>query len=1233
MSSVPTEDRLGELLLRWDEFRRQGRDLSAGELCADCPELVGELRRRIAVVRDLEPVLDVEPTHSVATPGDGGPDGLWADRRLPDDLHATAVYRPRRFHARGGLGEVLAARQEELDRTVALKRIRPDKLHDAARRRFLREAAITARLQHPGIVPVYGLGQDEDGPFYTMPLIEGRTLQEAIDAFHGDESLRRDPGRRALAFRGLLQQLVAVCNTMAYAHDQGVIHRDLKPSNIMLGPYGETLVMDWGLAKRLGTDDAGGEAEGDAPSPSPSPDALTATGDVLGTPYYMSPEQARGEPTGPASDVFNLGLVLYAILTGKSPYADAVLQGGRLQEAVREAAVVPPRRRDPGLPGALEAVCLKALAARSEDRYSSPRDLADDLSKWLADESVGAYRSPFADRARRWMKRHRTAVTGGAIALLAVVIGLGAVTGIQAGHNRDLGQANAAINREKDAAERALEESEAARRRAEAVLDFLKDDVLAAARPEGQDGGLGEDVTVRKAVDAAEPKVAEAFKDQPIVEAAIRYTFGLTYFFLREPQPAIRQHERALELRRTNLGPDHPDTLRSCHVLAAAYCDAGRVAEAVELNRATLERRRAVLGPDHLDTLQSRNQLACAYVEAGRITEAFDLLRPTLERCLAALGPDHPDTLRSRNHLAAASRFAGRIDEAIELDRSTLERRRAALGPDHPDTLQSRNNLALDYLAAGRAAEAIDLHRSTLERRQATLGPDHILTLRSRNDLAMVYLAAGRATEAIELLRPTLERRQATLGPDHPDTLLSRNFLAAAYRVAGRVAEAIELDRATLERRRAALGPDHPDTLQSRNNLALDYLAAGRVAEAIELLRATLELMEAKLGHDHPLTLLGRSNLAEAYRDAAGRVAEAIELHWATLERRQATLGPDHPDTLQSRNNLAIAYLDAGRVAEAIELLRATLGRRQATLGPDHPDTLQSRNNLAEAYRIAGRIAEAIELHRATLERRQATLGPDHPDTLLSRNNLAITHLAAGRVAEAIDLHRSTLERRQATLGPDHILTLQSGGNLATAYRVAGRIDEAIELLVPTLELMETRLGPVHTYTFNTRSSLAGIYESRGQWADAEPLRRRTVDYRRKAEMPSGLLADDLALLGRHLLNREKWSDAEPVLRECLDLREKAVPDTWLRFNTMSQLGGALLSRGRYAEAEPLVVPGYEGMKAREAKIPAVGKARLFEAALRVVRLYEGWGKAAQANAWKERLGLVDLPADVFAQP
>ena len=227
------------------------------------------------------------------------------------------------------------------------KRIRPDRFHEGARRRFLREAAITARLQHPGIVPIYGLGQDEDGPFYTMPFIQGQTLQEAIDELHRDESISLDASQRSLRFRRLLQRFITVCNTIAYAHDQGIVHRDLKPLNIMLGPYGETLVMDWGLAKSFGTDDGDIEVEGETPSPSPSPDALTATGAVLGTRQYMSPEQTKGEPAGPASDVFSLGLILYAIFTAKPAFAADNLGGAGALNSVRTAAVLPPRNRDP----------------------------------------------------------------------------------------------------------------------------------------------------------------------------------------------------------------------------------------------------------------------------------------------------------------------------------------------------------------------------------------------------------------------------------------------------------------------------------------------------------------------------------------------------------------------------------------------------------------------------------------------------------------------------------------------------------------------------------------------------------------------------------------------------------------------------------------------------------------------------------------------------------------------
>jgi len=298
---MKNETRIDDLIDRWEEIKEQGT-LAVEQLCWDCPELVAEVRRRIAVLRDVDSALDTRAAEQGSTPDDPGSKPARAYRGPPEVVQTTSVYRPQSHHDHGGLGVVFTARQEELDRLVALKRIRPDRLHEASQRRFLREAAIMARLQHPGIVPIYGLGQDDGGPFYTMPFIQGQTLQVAIAAFHQDESLRRDPGRRSLKFRGLLQQFIAACNTVAYAHDQGVVHRDLKPSNIMLSPYGETLVMDWGLAKPFGADDATAEPDGDSPSPSPVPEALTATGAVLGTPQYISPEQAQGHPVGPASD-------------------------------------------------------------------------------------------------------------------------------------------------------------------------------------------------------------------------------------------------------------------------------------------------------------------------------------------------------------------------------------------------------------------------------------------------------------------------------------------------------------------------------------------------------------------------------------------------------------------------------------------------------------------------------------------------------------------------------------------------------------------------------------------------------------------------------------------------------------------------------------------------------------------------------------------------------------------
>ncbi|HEX5270291.1 MAG TPA: serine/threonine-protein kinase, partial [Gemmataceae bacterium] len=251
------DSRLDDLLLRWEDLRRHGQTPSAEELCRDCPELLPALRRRVGALEAMGAML---ATGSTGPGGSTPPDprgGEPAPEPRVQSLAARSCYRVLRFHARGGLGEVLVAHDEELRRDVALKRIRPSPGDDGQRRgRFLREAELTGRLEHPGIVPVYAVGQDDAGqPWYAMRFIQGETLAEAIARFHGSGGPARDPGERGLALRQLLGRFVGACNAVAYAHHQGIVHRDLKPSNIMLGPFGESLVVDWGLAKRLGTAD------------------------------------------------------------------------------------------------------------------------------------------------------------------------------------------------------------------------------------------------------------------------------------------------------------------------------------------------------------------------------------------------------------------------------------------------------------------------------------------------------------------------------------------------------------------------------------------------------------------------------------------------------------------------------------------------------------------------------------------------------------------------------------------------------------------------------------------------------------------------------------------------------------------------------------------------------------------------------------------------------------------
>jgi PAS domain S-box-containing protein len=313
----------------------------------------------------------------------GGP--LPAESQVATIDHVPAQaerYCRLRLHAIGGIGRVWLAHDNDLGRDVALKELQPERAeHATLRARFLQEAQITGQLEHPGIIPVYELVRARDGrqPFYTMRFVKGRTLSEAARAYH-DKRLAGHA--EALELPALLNAFVTVCNTVAYAHSRGVIHRDLKGQNVILGDFGEVVVLDWGLAKLVG------RPEGEAPAPSVVLDETgadsghTVQGQALGTPAYMAPEQSAGrlDLVNRRTDVYGLGAILYEILTGAPPFTGSSTQ--EVLRRVREEDPAPPRQFWPEVPPALEAVCLRALAKEPGDRPAAAAELALEVQGW-----------------------------------------------------------------------------------------------------------------------------------------------------------------------------------------------------------------------------------------------------------------------------------------------------------------------------------------------------------------------------------------------------------------------------------------------------------------------------------------------------------------------------------------------------------------------------------------------------------------------------------------------------------------------------------------------------------------------------------------------------------------------------------------------------------------------------------------------------------------------------------
>jgi serine/threonine protein kinase len=811
----------------------------------------------------------------------------------------------------GGMGAVyMAEQQEPVRRMVALKVIKPGMDTSQVIARFEAERQALALMDHPNIARVLDAGATASGrPYFVMELVKGVPITEFCDKNHLTPEAR-------------LKLFLDVCHAIQHAHHKGIIHRDVKPSNVMVTLHDGVpvvKVIDFGVAKATA-------------QRLTEKTLFTAYGQMIGTPAYISPEQAEmsGLDIDTRSDVYSLGVLLYELMTGTTPLESRRLREAgyaEIQRLIREEEAPRPSNRLSSLGGSatvlagnrgldvrrlvqflagdLDWVVMKALEKDRNRRYDTPGSFAEDIERYLRREAILARPPSAAYRLRKFVQRNRAAVLTAAAVAAALLAGTAVATWqavVATRANKDAVTAAAAEKEAKQAAEEREAETKA-------VLEFVENKVFAAARPKDQAGGLGRNVPLRQAIEAALLSVKEQFTNQPLIEARLRMTLGNSFSYLGEAKAALEQFQVARGLYTNHRGPDHPDTLKSMDALAASYADLGRHAEALQLRQHTLALREAKLGLDHPDTLASLSELAKSYNALARHSEALKLREEILARRKTKFGPDHPDTLASMSDLASSYYFLDRQAEALKLREETLARREVQLGPDHPDTLRSMYDVALSYLALDRDAEALKLFEETLVRREAALGRDHPDTLWTMWAVATSYAGLGQHAEALRCFQQTLGLREVKLGPDHPDTLWTVWGMARSLVALGRGAEAVPIIDDCVKRAAGQIA--YPRLIPGVLDVRLRHFQKIRDAAGC---RQTAEMWEK---HD-------RTDAASLYNAACMRAVTA-----AVLKQDPKTLGGDanrlaneQADRAMTRLKKAVAagFKDAAHAAKDRDL-------------------------------------------------------------------------------------------------------------------------------------------------------------------------------------------------------------------------------------------------------------------------------------------------------------------------